>query len=128
MKWHSLRDVVRLRPCLSFTRVLAVIPCHLVAERIVVGVDFNGNVGDENGGVQRVQGHFGMGKRNNEGEQLLEFVVECDMAIANTFFQKMQEHQMTYKSGDKVSQTDYILCRRGKWKEVNDLRPYLVMK
>ena len=89
------------------------------AERIVLGGDFNGHVGEANGGVERVQVHFVTGKGNN-GEQLIDFVVAYDMAIANTFFHKEQEHQITYKSAGNISQMNSILCRRGKWKEVKD--------
>ena len=49
------------------------------AEIILVGIYFNRNVGEANGGVERVKGLFGMGKRNKEGEQFIDFAVTIHM-------------------------------------------------
>ena len=35
-----------------------------------------------------------------------------DLAICNTFFQKKDEHIITYRSGTRQSTIDYILVRR----------------
>ncbi|KAF7655893.1 hypothetical protein LDENG_00048720, partial [Lucifuga dentata] len=40
----------------------------------------------------------------------------------NTFFQKKQEHRVTYKSGGRSTQVDYILYRRCNLKEISDCK------
>ncbi|KAK3522272.1 hypothetical protein QTP86_000580 [Hemibagrus guttatus] len=45
-----------------------------------------------------------------------------DMAVVNTYFQKREEHRVTYKSGGRRTQVDYILCRRGNLKEISDCK------
>ncbi|KAK3526321.1 hypothetical protein QTP70_022740 [Hemibagrus guttatus] len=44
------------------------------------------------------------------------------MAVVNTYFQKREEHRVTYKSGGRRTQVDYILCRRGNLKEISDCK------
>ncbi|KAK3524879.1 hypothetical protein QTP86_011079 [Hemibagrus guttatus] len=76
-----------------------------------------GNRGDE-----EVMGKFGVKERNLEGEMVVDFAKRMDMAVVNTYFQKREEHRVTYKSGGKRTQVDYILCRRGNLKEINDCK------
>jgi hypothetical protein len=69
-------------------------------------------VGESNEGFKRVRGGKGYGKRNEEGEHMLEMAESTDLFVANTAFQKRDEHKITFKSGNNRSQIDYILVRR----------------
>ncbi|KAK3540850.1 hypothetical protein QTP86_002352 [Hemibagrus guttatus] len=91
-------------------------------ERVVIGVDFNGHVGEGNTGDEEVMGKFGVKERNLEGQMVVDFAKRMDMAVVNTYFQKREEHRVTYKSGGKRTQVDYILCRRGNLKEISDCK------
>ena len=44
------------------------------------------------------------------------------MAVVNTYFMKKEEHRITYKSGGRCTQVDYVLCRRCNLKEVRDCK------
>ncbi|KAK3508458.1 hypothetical protein QTP70_030248, partial [Hemibagrus guttatus] len=79
-------------------------------ERVVIGPDFNGHVGEGNTGDEEVMGKFGVKERNLEGQ------------MVNTYFQKREEHRVTYKSGSRRTQVDYILCRRSNLKEISDCK------
>ncbi|KAK3547975.1 hypothetical protein QTP70_001636 [Hemibagrus guttatus] len=57
-------------------------------ERVAIGADFNGHVGE-----------------GNRGDE-----------------EKREEHRVTYKSGGRRTQVDYILCRRGNLKEISDCK------
>ena len=35
-----------------------------------------------------------------------------NLAVVNTYFKKKHEHRVTYKSGGKSIQVDYVMCRR----------------
>ena len=72
----------------------------------------NGHVGKVPDGFEGVHGGHGYGKRNVEGEMLLEFAVAMDLVVGNTFFVKDDTKKITYQSGDSKSQIDYILVRR----------------
>ncbi|KAK3511787.1 hypothetical protein QTP70_023192 [Hemibagrus guttatus] len=91
-------------------------------ERVVIGADFNGHVGEGNTGDEEVMGKFGVKERNLEGQMVVDFAKRMDMAVVNTYFQKRDEHRVTYKSGDRRTQVDYILCRRGNLKEISDCK------
>ncbi|KAK3558627.1 hypothetical protein QTP86_022061, partial [Hemibagrus guttatus] len=86
------------------------------------GADFNGHVGEGNTGDEEVMGKFGVKERNLEGQMVVDFAKRMDMAVDNTYFQKREEHRVTYKSGGRSTQVDYILCRRGNLKEISDCK------
>ncbi|KAK3512632.1 hypothetical protein QTP70_018763 [Hemibagrus guttatus] len=91
-------------------------------ERVVIGADFNGHVGEGNTGDEEVMGKFGVKERNLEGQMVVDFAKRMDMAVVNTYFRKREEHRVTYKSGGRRTQVDYILCRRGNLKEISDCK------
>ncbi|KAK3550446.1 hypothetical protein QTP86_025724, partial [Hemibagrus guttatus] len=91
-------------------------------ERVVIGTDFNGHVGEGNRGDEEVMGKFGVKERNLEGQMVVDFAKRMDMGVVNTYFQKREEHRVTYKSGGRRTQVDYILCRRGNLKEISDCK------
>ncbi|MGL4897557.1 MAG: hypothetical protein ACRC31_03910, partial [Cetobacterium sp.] len=53
-------------------------------------------------------GRFGVRERNNEGQMVVDFAKRMEMAVVNTYFQKREEHRITYKSGGRRTQVDYI--------------------
>ncbi|KAK3568760.1 hypothetical protein QTP86_016288 [Hemibagrus guttatus] len=107
------------RFCSELDEVMESIP---MGERVVIGVDFNGHVGEGNTGDEEVMGKFGVKERNLEGQMVVDFAKRMDMAVVNTYFQKREEHRVTYKSGGRRTQVDYILCRRGNLKEISDCK------
>ena len=63
-----------------------------------------------------------MGEKNDEGERILDFSVSFDLAIVNTWFEKKESQCMTYKSGERESQIDFLMCRRSQLKEINNCK------
>ncbi|KAK3532699.1 hypothetical protein QTP86_028068 [Hemibagrus guttatus] len=63
-------------------------------ERVVIGADFNGHVGEGNTGDEEVMGKFGVKERNLEGPMVVDFAKRMDMAVVNTYFQKREEHRV----------------------------------
>ena len=43
---------------------------------------------------------------------VVDFATRIEMAVVNIYFKKREEHMVTYKSGGKTTQVDYIICRR----------------
>ena len=91
-------------------------------ERIVVGAYLNGHVGEGNNGDEECMGRHGLGKRNNEGQAVVDFAKRRELAITNTYFVKKPAHRVTYSSGGRSSQVDYIMVRRRRIKEVVDTK------
>ena len=94
-------------------------------ERIVLGADLNGHVGEENIEDEEVMERYGAGTRNKEGSMVVDFGKRMDLAIVNTYFKKKDEHRVTYKSGGKSTQVDYVMCRRRNLKEMCDCKVIL---
>uniref|UniRef100_A0A1S4B021 Craniofacial development protein 2-like n=1 Tax=Nicotiana tabacum TaxID=4097 RepID=A0A1S4B021_TOBAC len=82
------------------------------SEKLVIGGDFNGHIGADAGGYGEVHGGFGFGARNGGGTSLLDFARASELLIANSTFQKMEEHLVTFKSSAARTQIDYLLLRR----------------
>ncbi|XP_051791150.1 uncharacterized protein LOC127529918 [Erpetoichthys calabaricus] len=91
-------------------------------QKVVIGADFNGHVGEGNSGDEEVIGRYGVKQRNEEGQRIVNFAKRMDMAVVNTYFNKREEHRVTYKSGGRCTQVDYILCRRVDLKETKDCK------
>ncbi|XP_042859866.1 craniofacial development protein 2-like [Penaeus japonicus] len=68
-------------------------------------------------GDERVIGKYGYGARNGEGQAIVDFAHHTAMAVINTFYSKRESHKVTYTSGGRRTQIDYILCRRVHLKE-----------
>ena len=56
---------------------------------------------------------------------VVDFGKRMDLAIVNTYIKKKDEHRMTYKSGGKSTQVDYVMCRRRNLKEMCDYKVIL---
>ena len=67
-------------------------------------------------------GRHGLGKRNNEGQEVVDFAKRMELAINNTYFVKKPAHRDTYNSGGRSSQVDYIMVKRRRIKEVVDTK------
>ena len=87
-----------------------------------MGADLNGHVGEGNNGDEECMGRHGLGKRNNEGQAVVDFAKRRELAITNTYFVKKPAHRVTYSSGGCSSQVDYIMVRRQRIKEVRDTK------
>ena len=79
-------------------------------EKLFIG-DLNGHVGSTNVGYELAHGGFGYVSRN-QGEDILDFSVAYNLVIANTFFRKRYSHLVTFSSGHRSSQIDFVLTRR----------------
>jgi hypothetical protein len=86
--WDGLQDVVARVPPREF---------------IMLGGDLNGHVGSGSDGYEGLHGGFGFGKRNKEGDRILEFCEAMDLLL----------DQITYESGIDKSVIDYLVVRRG---------------
>ena len=84
--------------------------------------DWNGHIGKASAGFEEVHGGCGFGDRNTEGERILEFATANNLAVGNSWFQKDDNHLITYDSGGAKTQVDYILLRRADLKRVKNIK------
>ena len=101
------------------------IECISKEERIVLSADLNGPLGEGNIEDEEIMGRYDSGTRNKEGSMAVDFGKRMDLANVNTFFKIKDEHRVTYKSGGKNTQVDYVMCRRRNLKEMCDCKVIL---
>ena len=73
------------------------------SEKVIVGGDLNGHIGEDGVGYRRVHGGHGVGQINEEGWRIMDFAMVFDMAIVNSFFNKREENLITYKWKQRFS-------------------------
>ena len=95
------------------------------SEQLFVCGDWNGHIGSQSTGFEEVHGGQAIGKRNTEGERVLEFVFANELVVGNTWFKKKPEHLVTYQSGNAATQIDFILYRRSFRKQVSNVKVIL---
>ena len=95
------------------------------SEQLFVCGDWNGHIGSQSTGFEEVHGGQAIGKRNTEGERILEFAFANELVVGNTWFKKKPEHPVTYQSGNAATQIDFILYRRSFRKQVSNVKVIL---
>uniref|UniRef100_A0A7I4XTQ0 Endo/exonuclease/phosphatase domain-containing protein n=1 Tax=Haemonchus contortus TaxID=6289 RepID=A0A7I4XTQ0_HAECO len=72
-------------------------------------------------------GGFGYGSRNTDGERILEYADSHNLVIVNTKFRKRDSHLITFYSGEKRTQIDFVLVRHRNQGLVTDAKsvPYV---
>jgi hypothetical protein len=93
-------------------------------DSVIIMGDWNAVVGEERDGKE--VGEFGLGKRNDRGEQLVDFCRRYKMMTANTWFKQEKRRRYTWKKpGDSGRyQIDYLLVRQRYRNSVKNARTY----
>ena len=70
-------------------------------------------------------GCYWLGSGREEGGRVNKFAMAFDLSIVNTFFEKRPHHLVTYKSGGRKSQIDFLMCKR---QQLNEVQKCMVIK
>ncbi len=79
-------------------------------ERVIIGMDFNGDIGEGNKGDEELMDRYGVKERNVEGQMVVDFVKRMEVTVVNMYFMKKEDRGMTNKSGGRSTQVDYVQC------------------
>lgn len=100
---------------------------------LIIAGDFNAKIGRRQDN-EKCLGVHSKGKRNNNGEKLIEFCEETNLFITNSAFDHPSRHKTTWigqrrdKESGKIiniyNQIDYIICRHRHKQFVTNARSY----
>ncbi|EPB67156.1 hypothetical protein ANCCEY_13749 [Ancylostoma ceylanicum] len=76
------------------------------SDYLTIGGDFNGHVGQDRKGFERVHGGRGFGIRYQDGERIVDMAEAHDLAIACTFFMKRQNPEMADDAGRRRTEAE----------------------
>ena len=95
-------------------------------EQVYLLGDFNARVGTDQEAWPRNIGHFGVGKLNDNGQQLLEICSYHDLCITNTFFATKPQHRNSWRHprSNHWHQLDLVITRRRSLNCVLTTRSY----
>lgn len=94
------------------------------SENLLVIGDYNACIGKQKKGEEYVMGNNNFGKRNNRGENLINFAGQNNLKIANSFFDQAEEKKWTWRSPkDEFFELDYILTNK-----INNIKNLSVIK
>ena len=63
--------------------------------------DINGHVGKCIDGFNCVQVRYGLGQKNFDGRMLLEFCLEIELCVLNTWLKREEMRKVTFRLGEK---------------------------
>ena len=66
------------------------------ADNVIIIGDLNGHVGEDRAGIDNILGAFSIGNRNREGENIIDFCVQNQMSIMNTFYKHRESQKWTW--------------------------------
>ena len=81
---------------------------------LLIGGDFNARIGRKLNNLEQAIGKHGLGDRCTNGNRLLLFAMQNNLAVANTWFRHKSCHTYTWKfrDGRVKAQIDYLLVSR----------------
>lgn len=93
-------------------------------DKIILLGDFNARVGSSHHLWERVLGHHGVGKCNDNGLRLLTFCSQHNLSITNTIFQLQNKFKTTWMHPRSRiwHLLDYVIVRRNDMKDVRITR------
>ena len=62
----------------------------------------NGHIGTDRTGIENILGAFSIGDRNREGENIIDFCVENQMSIMNTFYNHRESQKWAWYHFDST--------------------------
>ena len=87
----------------------------------VLAGDMNAHVGKRQNSEETI-GNYRWSSRNREGQDLMELLARNQLVVVNSFFQKMESHKITYRSGNNRTEIYLLIVRSCQRNRVRDCK------
>ena len=84
---------------------------HSAGDLVLCLGDFNGHVGRHIDEFDSVYGGFGVGQRNLEERMLLNFWLETELCVSNTWPKREEKRKVTFRMGENEIEIDLVLIK-----------------
>ena len=74
--------------------------------------DINGHIGRHIDSFDGMNGGYGVGKRKLERGIILEFYLEKELCVSNTWLRKEEKRKMTVRMGENKTEVDFVLTKK----------------
>ena len=85
---------------------------HSTGDLVVCLGDINWHVGRHIDRFDGVHARYGVGQRNFEGRMLLEFCLEKELCVSNTWFKIVEKRKVTFRLGKNETEIDFVLMKK----------------
>ena len=85
---------------------------HSADDLVLSFGDFNGHVGRHIDGFGVVHGGYDVGQRNFEGRMSLEYCLEMELCVSNTWFKSEEKRKVTFIMGENETEIDFVLIEK----------------
>ena len=84
---------------------------YCAGDSVICLGDFNGHVGRYINRFDGVHEWYGIGERNLEGRMLLQFWLEKELCVSNTWFKREEKRKVTFRIGENETKIDFVLIK-----------------
>jgi hypothetical protein len=111
--YAPIRDATEQQKDPFFSDLQTVIDKIPRKDILLLGSDFNATIGRKLNNLEQAIGKHGLGDRCANGNRLLLFTMQNNLAVANTWFRHKSCHTYPWKFRDGLyAQIDYLLVSR----------------
>ena len=81
---------------------------HSAGDLVMYLGDINAHAGRHIDEFNGVHGGFGVGQRNLEGRMLLEFCLQKELCVSNTWLKREEKRRVIFRMGEKETKIDFM--------------------
>ena len=85
---------------------------HSAGHLVMCLGDFNGHVGRHIDGLDGVRGGYVVSQWNLEEIMLLEFCLEKELCVSNTWFEREEKRKVTFRMGENETEIDFVSIKK----------------
>ena len=85
---------------------------HSADDLVMCLGDCNGHIGRHIDGLEGMCGGHGVGQSNLEGRMLLQFCLEKELCVSNSWFKRVEKRKVTFRMGVNETEVNFVLIKK----------------